>query len=246
MSIKKSLLVIFVSAFCTCGLFFGCFFLMQWSAKLQRASGIEKIVLHTQESELLSPQLFAYYLGLSANTLTPLVDFDLSPAKSELLQKLPLKSIRLKKRKPDQLWIAYELKRPLAILGNASNTLIDTEGSLMPYKPFYSPKKIPTIYLQQERQMQEEELACCKRIFALLEDRELTILDLRWICHASKAKRGVVVALGTEGATHTLRLTVEGYEEELLAYLQLKKRFLESNRPYILDFRFKNALYLSS
>src|SRR5262249_46674834 len=45
------------------------------------------------------------------------------------------------------LFIEYETREPIAFLEDFKNTAIDFHGYIFPFKPFFSPKQLPKIYL---------------------------------------------------------------------------------------------------
>ena len=58
-----------------------------------------------------------------------------------------IKKASIKKIPPGTLYIEYQMRVPLAYLGDYTNTALDEEGYLFPFSPFFTPKKLPIIYL---------------------------------------------------------------------------------------------------
>ena len=53
----------------------------------------------------------------------------------------------LKKIPPNTLYIEYETREPIAFLDDVKNTAVDSRGFLFPYKPFFTPQRLPKIYI---------------------------------------------------------------------------------------------------
>ncbi len=76
--------------------------------------------------------------------------FDLKTAEQKLMNCSLIKQVTIKKIKPGTLYVDYLLRHPIAFLNDFSNSAIDEEGYLIPFKPFFSPKQLPEIYLGLE------------------------------------------------------------------------------------------------
>lgn len=108
---------------------------------------ISAIVQTGPEKEALPTQLLAELLGLSADRYRNLYQFDLQNAEKTLMAFPVIAEAHLKRIPPETLFIDYTVRKPIAYLLDYSNTAIDAEMVAFPFSPFYSPKKLPWVYL---------------------------------------------------------------------------------------------------
>lgn len=108
------------------------------------------IVQATPEKEALKTAYLAELLELSLDRPTNLYRFNSQEGRYKLLANPLVKEVSIKKIRPGTIYIDYVLRKPIAFLVDYSNTAIDAEGVLFPYKPFFTPKKWPEIYLGAE------------------------------------------------------------------------------------------------
>lgn len=108
---------------------------------------IAAIVQSTPDKESLKTVYLAELLGLSVDHPTNLYRFRSKEARRKLLANPLIKEARVKKVRPGTIYIDYVLRKPIAFLSDFANTAIDIEGMPFPFKPFFTPKKLPEIYL---------------------------------------------------------------------------------------------------
>lgn len=108
---------------------------------------IVAIVQTTTEPEALKTVYLAELLDISVDKPTNLYRFNSKEATRKLLGSPLIKDAQVKKIRPGTLYIDYVMRKPIAFLADFTNTAIDSEGYLFPYKPFFTPKKLPEIYL---------------------------------------------------------------------------------------------------
>ncbi len=108
---------------------------------------IVAIVQMNPEKESLKTEYLAELMDLSCDHPANLYRFNLNAAKQKLLQSPVIKTARLKKIKPGTLYVEYSLRQPYAYLSDYKNVAIDREGYIFPMIPFFTPKKLPEIYL---------------------------------------------------------------------------------------------------
>jgi hypothetical protein len=108
---------------------------------------IVAIVQTTPEKESLKSVYLAEILGLSIDHPTNLYRFNSKEARQRLLKHPLFEKARIKKIRPATIQIDYTLRKPIAYLLDNTNTAIDSEGFPFPLKPFFTPKKLPEIYL---------------------------------------------------------------------------------------------------
>jgi POTRA domain, FtsQ-type len=108
---------------------------------------IVAIVQTGRQKESLKPVYFAELLGLSIDKPTNLFQFNSYEAKQKLLSSPLIKEASIKKISPGTIFIDYNMRKPIAFLADYDNTVLDDEGHLFPFKPFFTPKKLPEIFL---------------------------------------------------------------------------------------------------
>lgn len=98
----------------------------------------------------IEPLMTAYLIelmGLSIDKPANLYAVNAKELQKKLLGSPLIKSAEVNKVFPNILYVDYEARKPIAYLKDFSNTLISEDGFLLPFKPFFSPKKFPQIYL---------------------------------------------------------------------------------------------------
>lgn len=108
---------------------------------------IVAIVQTTPEPEALKTIYLAELLELSVDQPTNLYRFNTKEARRRLLASPLIKEAFVKKIRPGTVYVDYVVRKPIAFLTDYTNTVMDAEGVLFPYKPFFTPKKLPEVYL---------------------------------------------------------------------------------------------------
>jgi hypothetical protein len=108
---------------------------------------IHAIIQTGPEKEALKTAYLAELLGLAADKPTQLYALNLKEAESKLLSSPLIKSAKIKRMPPSTLYIDYEVRKPVAWLADFKNMAVDQEGYLFPVDPFFTPKRLPEIYL---------------------------------------------------------------------------------------------------
>lgn len=120
----------------------------QRTEKLQSAAyQISSIIQTGPEKEALKTSYLAELLGLSADTPMQLYALNIKKAQKQLTSSPLIANAKVKRLPPSTLYIDYEVRKPIARLSDFNNTAIDREGYLFPIDPFFSPKRLPEIYL---------------------------------------------------------------------------------------------------
>lgn len=116
--------------------------------KLQSpAYRVTSIIQTGPEKEALKTSYLAELLGLSFDKPTQLYAIHPKKAAETLLGSPLIAHAKVKRLPPATLYIDYEVRKPIARLGDFQNMAIDQEGYLFPITPFFSPKRLPEIYL---------------------------------------------------------------------------------------------------
>ncbi len=108
---------------------------------------ISSIIQTGPEKEALKTSYLAELLGLSADIPMQLYGLNLKKAEQQLTSSPLIANAKVKRLPPSTLYIDYEVRKPIARLSDFNNTAIDREGYLFPIDPFFSPKRLPEIYL---------------------------------------------------------------------------------------------------
>lgn len=189
---------------------------------------IVSIVQGSLNGHRLKTEFLMDLLEISPHNPVNLYRFNRREAEKKMLASPLIKSGSIKKIFPGTLYILYEMREPIAYLSDHSNRVIDSEGYVFPFHPFYTPKRLPKIYFGSK---EKEDLAgCCLKddsrfamSLCMIKGCErlhrhhlfLTQLDL------SKAK--------TEGnACREISLTIDDRNDDLnkqsfILYLPLEK-----------------------
>ena len=135
----------------------------------------------------------------------------------ETLVKNPLiKKASVSLINPETLYIDYTLRQPMFCLGDLRNIAADKEGNLFPLSPFFTPKRIPKLYLGEENlELSWNTVIEGKRFTLALELMQLIgdsyrvlSIDVSQGLQSTLGKREVVIILDNENSgRHYLRLT---------------------------------------
>jgi hypothetical protein len=99
------------------------------------------------QKEALKTVYLAEIMGISANRPVNLYRFNSKLAEKKLCDSPVIKEAQVKTMKPGAVHVDYTVRQPIAWIYDFENTAIDEEGVLFPVYPFFSPKKLPEIYL---------------------------------------------------------------------------------------------------
>lgn len=113
----------------------------------ERAPVIQTLIQTGPQREALKTDYLAQLLDLSADS-PPLVSSFNTKKAEERLRACPLiAEARVKLLKPSTLYIDYTIRKPAAWLSDYENVAIDKAGYPFPFRPFFSPKNLPEIYI---------------------------------------------------------------------------------------------------
>lgn len=210
---------------------------------------IVAIVQTTPDKERLKTIYLTELLNLSVDRPTNLFRFNAKEAHKTLMASPLITSARVKKILPGTVYIDYTLRKPLAYLLDYTNAVVDKEGIVFPFNPFFTPKKLPEILLGMTDQ---QSLAWgkplggikCKLALYLIdlvsencctEYSFLTRVDVSQVLADSYGQRQIVISvedhivklIDNENTKKViipqlLRLSVDHYRQELANYLLLR------------------------
>lgn len=153
---KKALLSVLISIIFVSGPFAVLTFYNNYKNAQQKADPayqITAIVQASNDIETLPTIYFSELLQLSIDRPINIFEFKLHDALKNIMKSPLIKSASVKKIKPGIIHIEYALRKPIAFLGDYTNTAIDSEKVAFPFKPFFTPKRLPSIYLGEDTMM---------------------------------------------------------------------------------------------
>jgi cell division septal protein FtsQ len=148
--LKKACLTIFLSVAIITGsfsLYFGYYRFIRAKYLNDKKYDVVAIVQTTKNKEPLKTVFLAELLNLSLDQPTHLYRFNVKENERKLLQYPVIKEAKIKKIRPGTIYVDYSLREPIAYLVDYTNTALDHESIIFPFKPFFTPKKLPEIYL---------------------------------------------------------------------------------------------------
>lgn len=215
---------------------------------------IKAIVQTGPTKEALKTAYFAELLDLSVDRPTLSSAFDVKEGEAKLLSSPVIKEAKIQKTQPGVLYIDYVVRKPVALLADCDNIALDSEGVPFPVKPFFTPKKLPELYLDLEEEIrfneplkgEKKELA-----FELLnlvggpivgDLFNITRIDVSNAFEQSYGRREIVLL--AEDCIFSsrqdrevcfvfprfLRLSTKKYSQDLSNYLKLREQLLEKEK----------------
>lgn len=266
-----SLCIIFISFIC---LVISGYHLLHtyWTVQSAQGSIISTIVQSSPEKNTLQTDFFAELLSLSQDSSVLSKKFDLAKA-NKLVKSFPIMkecSIHLDR---DTLYIDYELRQPVAYLGNFYNVGIDKEGFLFPVSPFFSVKRLPLIYIHDSElpdsatlwghQITSESMTTALDIIThtlkvgFQEKFLVRQIDVSSLSSDTYAKREIILIVELMGShaskylpvhSHILRLNPKKPLRGIDQYLILKKELVSTDliSKRIFDLRLPGLAFIRS
>ncbi len=206
---------------------------------------IVAIVQYCPQNEPIKTSILVELLQLSIDEPSNLYRYDLEASRQKLMACPIIKMAEIKKIKPGTLYIEYLYRKPVAYLSDFTNTAIDEEGVLIPFKPFYTPKNIPELFVgiddAPSGQIWGTRIGGAKSRLALLflglcneyfnfEGCTVRSIDISKAFDASCGQREIVISLDERVETSSiitsrrlLRITVEHFPQQLANYLVMRQ-----------------------
>lgn len=228
------------------------------------------IVQSCRDKEPLQTNYLAELLGLSIDRPTNLYRFDVYSAEQKLLSCPLIKSVKIKKIKPGMLYIDYSLRKPIAYVLNFSNTAIDAEGILIPFKPFHTPKKIPELIfnlppdLTWGDKITGDNISLAYAVIKQIEDERLVCglkrIDISKAFSQKCGEREIVlffedfinsdsIAQMRTPQLYIVRFSPQNWQKQLVNYKKLwQKLSLEKKRPKppaVIDMRISQLAFIT-
>jgi len=203
---------------------------------------LSRIIQTGPQREPLNTAYLAELMHIAVDPPTPLGRFDPAQAARSLLRSPVIKEASVKLIEPDTVYVDYTVRQPIAWLYDFSNVAIDEAGYLFPVSPFFTPKKLPEIYLSVNhmawnRPLEGKEIELALSILKLVSklDFSLKRVDVSKAFAESLGVREIVLIAEDGGFSHYLRLSLKNYPQELGNYLELRPRL--SPKSQIIDLR---------
>jgi hypothetical protein len=123
--------------------------------------------------------------------------------------------------------VEYKLRQPIFAWGFLTNTLVDEEGVLFPGSPYFTPKKLPLLYLPIEGKavprwghtIAGSHFETAKEILQFSKDKiPLSLMDLEKKDQLSLGEREIVL----KGEGKYIRLPSENWQEGIQNYLKIR------------------------
>ncbi|MBA3238809.1 MAG: hypothetical protein H0T62_10760 [Parachlamydiaceae bacterium] len=273
LSLKNALILIvfsilLISGSVAAGLFY-------WNLHKQRRFSdpryhLVAIIQSCSDKEPLQTNYLAELLELSTNQPTNLYRFNVEEAEQKLLMCPLIKSVKIKKIKPGMLYIDYSLRTPIAYVMDYSNTAIDSDGVLIPFKPFNTPKKIPELVLALPIGLKwgtnifGDKIKLAKEVMKSISQEGLTQFCSLKRIDVSKAfskkwgEREIVLFFedhsGTYSNSQTLphlcmvRFSSQSWQNQLVNYKKLRQNLVLKSQgsPSMVDMRISQLAFITN
>ncbi len=227
---------------------------------------IVAIVQKNAQSEALKTMYLAQLLDLSFDRPVNIYQFDEDEGEKKLNASPVIKKAHIKKIRPGILYIDYQVRTPMAYLGNYSNTAIDQEGNIFPFRPFFTPKTLPSFYLKNLNEKnawgtslkynKEFQLALKVLKKAEVLTRQniiITQIDVSQAYLESYGQRQIVMTLtqqigkNEEKMITYLRLNTDNYAQNIDNYITLCLQKNQSKTyEKIIDFRIPHLAFIEN
>jgi hypothetical protein len=220
---------------------------------------VSYIVQTGLQKEALHSDYLAELMDLSADKPTLYAEFDEEKAQEKLLASPLFQEAKVKKVSPNTVYVDYAIRKPVGWVLDFVNTVLDKEGHLFPMAPYFSPKKLPEIYLGQEgihdaclnetpsfqTPLKGKYLDLALKVLSLFNEVEKDFfrvqrVDVSQAFWKTLGKRGIVVTIENQlsepeaTSIHFLRLSTLNFAKEIANYLNLRESLLEAEKEKVL------------
>ncbi len=231
------------------------YFVVTGIKKYRRAKLIDekyniKTICQNQKSINLDVNYLAQLLDLSFDNPVNIFMFDEEKAVEKLLKSPLIIDAQVKKMKPDCIFVDYTLRKPIAILHDFENTLIDQDGFIFPKDPFFKDLELCKIYLNLDefkgfKKIETKEAKLALDILSKLKSLgftdlvNITMLDTSRAYLQSYGKREIILQIDEIITIKNqqknkkfifpkiLRLSSYNFLEQISNYVSLRKKILK-------------------
>jgi hypothetical protein len=209
---------------------------------------IKAIIQTGPHQEALKTVYLAEILGLSVDMPTNLFQLNTKKAEQQLMLSPVIKQAKVTRMPPSTLYIDYAVRQPIMMLYDYHNAAIDSEGYLFPIRPFFTPKRLPELYLglpaeeyQWNIPLKTPTVELALTLHALLSAPpyqstfRLLRIDVAHAFAESYGRREIILIIEDQFQTETngrkthyhfpriLRMSPDHYQNELKNYLKLRE-----------------------
>jgi len=258
LTLKRAFLWVLLSVLAVSGTStFGWLYYLHWKESLisNTRYTIRVIAQTSPPGTHLDSEFFAEVLGLSRDHPTNLYAFHVKEGERRLKSHPLIKQVHIRHVPPETLHIDYEVRTPIAYLGDFVNVALDDERVMIPFQPFFTPKNLPKLYLglNQEavwgERLADPRLQLAEDILKALQDLGISVktLDLSRMFAASYGSREIIAAV-EETTLHqriyrTLRLSHLHPLGSIEAYTIYRDQFQDATSK-IIDLRIKDLAFI--
>jgi cell division septal protein FtsQ len=208
-------------------------------------------IAQVQKDINLDSQYLAELLNLSKDKNINIFLFDTEQAKEKLMKSYLIKNVNsIKKLRPDCIYLDIDVRKPIAILKDFDNLLIDEDKNIFPFKPFF--KNLDLVHLiiglddfknfcmidKKEAKLSLDILNYLKKSSSF-DIKKIKLIDSSNAYNKSYGKRQIIIQTEEEIAAlkgekkvififpMVLRFSPDNYHEQLQNYLSLKEKILK-------------------
>ncbi len=218
-----------------------------------------KTIYQNKKDLNLDVDYLAELLDLSFDKPTNIFTFDENEAQKKLLKSPIIVDAKAKKMKPDCVFVDYTLRKPIAILHDFENTLIDQDCYIFPKDPFFKDQNFCKIYLNLDEFKGFEKIDTKEAKLAIdilnklktsgfADAIKITMLDTSRAYLQSYGKREIVLQIDeivkinkeqkkTEFVfPKILRLSNTNFLEQISNYASLRKKIIKDYENQAVNF----------
>lgn len=245
---KKAVLYVLLSVVIIWGSLIATWLVHQAVIKARQKDPRYNIVALVQtcpQTDHLQTWQLAELLDLSRDAPQNLYSFDPHAANGKLLTCPVIKKAVCRRQPPCVVHVDYVLKEPCALIADFSNVAIDREKFCFPLKPYFTPKKLPQIYLgltqlSYEQALDSKEVDLAFKLLDYLEQHVICSIETIDVHNAFAKSAGaeeIVVVLDDHAKKRYLRLNPRDFTRALDRYKALQSTFDKAQHSQIIDLR---------
>ncbi|MBS3904094.1 MAG: hypothetical protein KGZ39_02065 [Simkania sp.] len=217
---------------------------------------IVRIIQTGPQKEALSTLYLSELMQLSIDRPFTMRSFNLKLAEKRLRSSPVVQDVKIFFDGPGTVAVDYEVRQPSAWLYDFVNIGVDISGVPFPIYPFYSPKKLPEIYLGEplqliwNRPIDHPKMQLSLSLLEMLAPAPFLIkrIDVGGAFAESYGKKQIVLIIEEQFKIsyqdreilcilpRILRLSTKEYRQELGNYLVLRDELSSSFDPTLADF----------
>ncbi|NGX51970.1 MAG: hypothetical protein KR126chlam5_00263 [Candidatus Anoxychlamydiales bacterium] len=218
-----------------------------------------KSIYQNKKDVNLDVDYLAELLDLSFDKPTNIFAFNEAAATKKLLASPLIVDAKVKKMKPDCVFVDYTLRKPIAILHDFENILIDQDGFIFPKDPFFKDQNFCSIFLNLNEfkgfeKLDSKEAKLAMDILSKLKNSgfadlvKITMLDTSRAYLQSYGKREIILQIDeivkinkeqkkTEFVfPKILRLSNTNFLEQISNYASLRKKIIKDYENQAVNF----------